>query len=60
MPALDDRDIFDLGEPDYDLTGNRRASLRLALCRREMKRREASARSGIFRWLKRRIERRAT
>lgn len=60
MTALDDRDIFDLGEPDYDLTGSRRAALRLALCRREKKRRERAARSGIFRWFRKRLLERRT
>lgn len=57
MPALDERDIFDLGEPDYDLTGSRLAALRLALRRREMKRRERAARTGIFRWFRKRTTR---
>ena len=60
MTALDDRDLFSLEEPEYDLTQNRRAALRLALCRREMKRREQSARTGIFRWFRRRLFERRT
>jgi hypothetical protein len=53
-----DRDIFDLTEPNFDLTGQRLAMLKLALYRRAHRRREAStAKQGVLRWFTRHLER---
>jgi len=48
----DDRDIFDLSDPEHDLTGaSRKTALRIALSRREINRRDHAARPSILRRL---------